>query len=106
MALDHAKPGEIVPVGGPAAGGRTTALVKTEGFEAVRLVVAAGANIAPHAVPGWLTLHCLDGEAVVEAAEDLTMRTGDWLYLEPGALHGVRGVKDSALLLTILFPAA
>lgn len=31
------------------------------------------------------------------------MKAGDWLYLEGGDTHRVKGLEDSALLLTILF---
>src|SRR5690606_19453914 len=33
----------------------------------------------------------------------IEMKAGDWLYLEGGDTHRVKGLEDSALLLTILF---
>lgn len=104
MALNHAEPGEVVNlrVGG-AAGSKTAALVKRDRFETVRLVVPAGVTIPTHQVGGFLTLYCLEGHAVLSAERDIDLKTGDWTYLDRGAPHAVRGVEDSALLLTILF---
>lgn len=105
MALNHAEPGEVVNLLQPSAerSGRTAAIVKRDRFETVRLVVAGGATIPSHKVDGFITLLCLKGHVVIEADEDIELRAGDWVYLERGAPHGVRGIEDSALLLTILF---
>ena len=105
MALPHAKPGEIVdlrPLGPALAAAGTTALVKSDRFEAVRLIVRAGATIPSHQVPGYLTLHCLEGRVALGPSET-ELGAGDWLYLERGTPHSVRGIEDSSLLLTILF---
>jgi quercetin dioxygenase-like cupin family protein len=106
MALKHAAPGEVVrlqPDGMDLTQRRAAALVKSDRFEAVRLVLPAGTTIAEHKVDGFFTLHCLEGRVVVEADRDLEMGRGDWLYLERSAPHAVRALEDSALLLTILF---
>ena len=106
MALKHAKPGEVVslqPLGSALGGAKTSALVKSDRFEAVRLVVPAGTVIPSHKVDGYLTLHCLEGWIVLGAGKDIELGAGDWIYLERGTAHSVRGVEDSSLLLTILF---
>lgn len=107
MAVPHAKPGEIVdlhPLGGGLKNARTTAIVKSETFEAVRLVVHAGANIAPHQVPGAIFLHCLEGRVLLGLTDStLELAAGQWVYLEGGVRHSVEGIEDSSLLLTILF---
>ena len=57
MAMHPAKPGEAVdlrPLGAELLNTGTTALVKTESFEAVRLIVKAGAEMPPHQVAGIL----------------------------------------------------
>jgi quercetin dioxygenase-like cupin family protein len=100
VALTHAEPGEVVAL---QSGAKTAALVKRDRFEAVRLVVPAGVTIPTHQVGGFLTLYCLEGHAVLVADRDIEMRPGDWVYLDRGAPHAVRGIEDSALLLTILF---
>ncbi|PWG01744.1 cupin domain-containing protein [Sphingosinicella humi] len=106
MALKHANPGEVVdlrPLGSGLKDAKTSALVKSDRFEAVRLIVPAGTTIPPHKVEGFLTLHCLEGRVVLGIGKDIELQAGDWIYLERGAAHSVRGLEDSSLLLTILF---
>jgi quercetin dioxygenase-like cupin family protein len=107
MAVYHAKAGEIVdlqPLGEALKDARTTAIVKSETFEAVRLVVHAGANIAPHQVPGPITLHCLEGRVLLGLTKStLELSAGQWIYLDGGERHSLKGLEDSSLLLTILF---
>ncbi len=105
MALHHARPGEIVdlrPLGAAACRAATSALVKSDRFEAIRLIVLAGATIPAHSTPGFVTLHCLEGAVSLDpvAAE---LRAGDWIFLDRGTPHAVTGLEDSSLLLTILF---
>ncbi len=104
MALHHARPGEVVQLTG--LGGETsTALVKTDQFEAIHLVVKAGSTLPPHRVAGQFTLHCLTGCVRLSLPDEdgVTLAAGDWLYLDRAEEHGVEGVEDSTLLLTILF---
>lgn len=107
MALNHAKPGEVVdlrPLGEELKSARTAAIVKSQFFEAVRLIVRAGKEIPPHQVPGNITLHCLEGRVVLGlATSTLELSAGEWVYLAGGEPHSVKGVEDSSLLLTILF---
>ena len=104
MALKHVTSGEVAHlavIDDPAA--RTRALARTSSFEAIHLVVRAGETLPVHKVDGSITLHCLEGHVAFEGGKSPDMRGGDWLYLEPGTPHAVRGIADSALLLTILF---
>lgn len=106
MALKHASSGDVVslrPLGPALEDTKTFALVKTDRFEAVRMIVLAGTVIPSHKVNGYVTLHCLEGRVVLEAGSDIELDAGDWVYLERGTEHSVRGVEDSSLLLTILF---
>jgi quercetin dioxygenase-like cupin family protein len=106
MALRHAIPGEVVhlhSMAGGAASGKTSALVKSDRFEAVRLVLPAGTSTASHRVEGYFTLFCIEGRAVLEAGGEIELRPGDWVYLDRGAPHAVRAIEDSVLLLHILF---
>jgi quercetin dioxygenase-like cupin family protein len=106
MAVHHAASGEIVdlqPLGHTLKDAKTTAIVKTRTFEAVRLIVHAGMNIAPHQVAGAITLHCLEGRIRLELIDSaLELSADQWIYLEGGARHAVTGIEDSSLLLTIL----
>lgn len=104
MAIHHCLSGEVSrlrAIDDPAA--RTVALAKTASFEAIHLVVRAGESIAPHRVAGSMTLYCIAGYVRIDGASPPDLRTGDWLFLDPGAQHAVRAIVDSALLLTILF---
>jgi len=104
MALHHACPAErihLASVADPDA--RTSALVKADAFEAVQLVLRAGEEISPHAVPGYATIHCVEGVVILRTDEDIRLNAGDWLYLDRGERHSVVGVQDSSLLVTILF---
>ena len=109
MALKHAQPGEAIdlrPLGESLAGARTSAIVRTSTFEAIRLIVPAGTEIPTHEVPGRIMLHCLEGHVEVGLPTGpVDLGTDNWLYLEGGKPHSVRGVEDSSLLLTILFDA-
>ena len=51
MAISHAQPGQVIdvrPFGPALAGARTTALVKTESLEVIRLVIPRGKEIPTH----------------------------------------------------------
>ncbi|MCC2601154.1 cupin domain-containing protein [Sphingopyxis yananensis] len=105
MALQHAKSGEVIHLGtlAPERGATgTAALVKSDRFEAIHLVVPAGSTIPPHHVAGYLTLHCLEGRVTL-GPSDIELVAGDWVYLERGDQHSVQGIEDARLLLTILF---
>ena len=110
MALHHAASGEVVnlePLGPGLREARTRALVKTDQFEAIRLVLKSGDELPPHAVSGQFTLHCLEGRVSVELTEtSLDLAANQWVYFDGGVPHGLRAVEDSSLLLTILLPAA
>ena len=105
MALHHAHPGEIVDLGPKGSGlgqAKTTAIIKTDHFEAVRLIVHAGSEIRQHKVPGEITLHCLEGH--VELGVDpipIVLKANEWVYLEGGVPHSIKAIMDSSLLLTI-----
>jgi quercetin dioxygenase-like cupin family protein len=106
MALSHAKPGEVVDLRplGPALGeAKTTALVKSKQFEAVRLVLPAGRHIPAHSVTGQITLLCLEGQVTLHAETDLELKAGEWVYLDRGSPHSLTAALDSSLLLTIHF---
>lgn len=106
MALKHVEPGQVVhlqPLGAALSMSKTSALVKSDRFEAVRLIVPAGTTIPSHKVEGFITLFCLEGRACLGADREIELRPGDWTYLERGTPHSVRAVEDAMLLLTILF---
>ena len=107
MALRHAKPGETVdlaPMGPSIKNARSSAIIKSAHFEAIRLIVTKGAEIPDHEVPGNITLHCLEGHVELGLeASSIALKANQWVYLDGGASHSVRGIEDSSLLLTIFF---
>lgn len=107
MALHHAQHGEVVHLSALGADGKhahTTALVKTDTFEAIHLLVHAGVAIPPHRVARQATLQCLRGSVrILLDGTPITLQSGDWMYLDRGEEHGIVGGEDAALLLTILF---
>ena len=105
MALHHAAAGEVVKlVSASDAEARTTAVVKTDSFEAIHLVVRADEHIPEHKVPGSVSLFCIEGVVIVGiGGGDRQMNAGEWLYLDRDEPHSVSGIEDASLILTILF---
>ncbi|WP_255210230.1 cupin domain-containing protein [Sphingobium cloacae] len=110
VALHHATSGEVIDLSLRPISAETehsTAIVKTDQFEAIRLVIPRGTDMPQHQVPGSITLHCLEGRVQLGLGETVAeLGAHQWVYLEGGAAHSVKGVEDSVLLLTILFPPA
>lgn len=106
MALHHAKPGEVVdlqPLGPKLKETKSAAIIKSDHFEAIRLIVHAGSEIPAHEVSGNITLHCLEGRVEIGLDEStIELKVDDWVYLDGGESHSVKGIEDSSLLLTIL----
>lgn len=108
MALHHLEAGEVArlsPLGKDLQNIRTYALVKTNCFEVVRLVIPAGTRIAEHLVDGPVTLHCLEGKFTLACkAGNITMEADDWVHLDPGEPHALEALEDTSVLVTIIFP--
>nr|WP_197446392.1 cupin domain-containing protein [Tautonia plasticadhaerens] len=106
MALDHAKPGEVIdvrPLGEALADARTTTLIKAERLEVLRLVLPAGKEIATHTAPGPITVHCLEGRvAFTVLGEERELGAGRMLHLGAGEPHSLRGIEDASLLVTLV----
>jgi mannose-6-phosphate isomerase class I len=105
MALHHLAPGEKFPLlSTTATGGRKTrALVKTDRFEVVQLVLNARDEISGHPVPGYTILQCIEGAVSLRTPEDVRLNIGEWLYLARAQKYSLSAIEDSSLLLTILF---
>lgn len=108
MAIPHAAPGMPVDLrsqGEALSESETTALVKNDEFQAIRLVIPAGHEVCNnHRVEGPITVHCLEGQIAFAADNDeRPVRAGQWLFLPGGVPHTIRGVEDSLVLLTVIF---
>ena len=105
MALRHAESGErldVRPFEQQISTQKTTALFKSVDLEVIRLVLLAGKALAPHKVPGEITIQCLEGRLVVQAdGEQNALDAGELLFLAGDVVHSVLAVSDSSALVTI-----
>ncbi|QDV14339.1 Cupin domain protein [Rosistilla oblonga] len=106
MAISHAKSGEIIdvgPLGDELSGTKTSALLKSDEMELLRLVLPAGKTIAEHKAPGEITVHCLEGRVqFTTLGATLELTAGRLLHLPAGEPHALHAVEDSSLLVTIV----
>jgi quercetin dioxygenase-like cupin family protein len=98
-------PVDLRPSGESLSEATTVPLVKEETFEAIRMVIRKGHEMRGHQVEGPITVYCLTGRIAFTArGQTHDLKPGHWLYLLGNEPHSLRGVEDSAMLLTILFP--
>jgi quercetin dioxygenase-like cupin family protein len=106
MALPHATSGQIIdirPLGDKLKQSLTTTLVKTDKLEIIRLVLPAGKEVPQHQVAGEITVQCLEGMVGFSVqGQTKVLQAGQLLYLSGTELHGLRGIEDSSVLVTIL----
>ena len=104
MALPHAESGQIIdisPLGSRLRGTVSTALLKAEDLEVMRLVLLAGKGIPPHKLSGELTIQCIEGVVEVSSDEARTLDAGKMLYLRGDEVHSLRALEDASVLVTI-----
>lgn len=110
MALTHAQSGEVIdvrPFGAALPRETTRTLVKTAALEIVRLVMRSGKVYQGHAVPGEITVQCLEGRCTLTAGKETrNLEPGRLIYLAGGVAHSLHALEDSSALLTILLAAA
>jgi quercetin dioxygenase-like cupin family protein len=108
MAIQHAKPGEVMdvrPLGSALASTQTKTLIRAEQVEVIRLIVPAGKQIEEHKAKGEIVVQCLEGRvAFTVFGKTQSLEAGTFLYLPKGEPHSVKGVENASLLLTILLP--
>jgi quercetin dioxygenase-like cupin family protein len=105
MAQAHAHSGEVVsvlPLGDRLSGFRTTAIIKADQLEVVRIVLPAGKTVREHRAPGEITVHCIEGRIEFTTATALhVLGAGDFIHLRPDEPHALHASVDSSALLTI-----
>lgn len=105
MAIPHASPGDVIdvrPLGAKLAGARSHALFKSEDLEVMRLVLQRGEQMPPHAVPGEITLLCIEGRIAFSCeAGEVALSAGEMVHSAGDEIHGLHALEDSSLLLTI-----
>lgn len=109
MAIPHAQPGDVIdvrPLGSALAAAKTATLFKADRLEVIRLVMAAGKELAEHKAPGEITVHCLEGRIAFTAlGQTQELTAGRMLYLRAGEPHSVRCLEDASFLLTLVRPS-
>lgn len=106
MALPHATSGQLIdirPLGTRISSSVSNALFKTPQLELMRLVLPCGKGMPEHAVPGAVTIQCLEGAIELHAHQSTqTLRAGELVYLAGGERHSLHALEDSSVLLTLL----
>jgi quercetin dioxygenase-like cupin family protein len=107
MAIPHADPGmpvDLRPLGEALAKTESTALVKNNDFEAIRLVLRKGKEVChEHEVGGMITLYCIEGRVALTVADAThELPAGRWTYLMRQTPHALRAIEDSSVLLTVM----
>jgi quercetin dioxygenase-like cupin family protein len=105
MAQAHADSGQLVsvlPLGERLRQSKTTAILKAEQLEIVRLVLMAGKGLVEHAAPGEISVQCIEGciDFTIPGAVR-RMHAGDLIHLQAGEPHALMAIEDSSALLTI-----
>jgi len=105
MSIQHARSGEVIQLtlGSALSSSKTTTLLKTADLELIRLILPAGKEIPSHKAPGEITVQCLEGRvAFIAEGKTQELTPGQLLYLDASLPHAVKGIEDSALLVTLL----
>jgi len=96
-----------LPLGQAVATEQSATLLKSDRLELIRLVIPAGKEIPPHRALGEITVQCIEGLVVFEHdGHELELHPGDLLHLCPQETHALKGIADSAVLVTRLRPRA
>ncbi|HZW11757.1 MAG TPA: cupin domain-containing protein [Noviherbaspirillum sp.] len=106
MALYHPISGELVdirPLGDKLVDTPSTALVRTDDFEVMRMILPAGKSVPQHHVPGEMTIQCLEGTVELQAHDKtVAMRAGDLVFLAGDIPHALYALENSAILVTMV----
>jgi quercetin dioxygenase-like cupin family protein len=108
MATPRALSGEAIdvrPFGAAIGEQKTTAILKSEQLELIRVVLQAGKSLPPHHVDGEITVLCLEGELdFCTDAGAIRMTAGSLVHLGRGEQHWLSARTDTSALLTICLP--
>lgn len=106
MSLPHAASGDLIklaPLGDQLENAVSTAFLKTDHLELMRLVLQAGKSMPEHWVEGEVTLQCLEGLFELEAhGKRQAVSPGQMVYLAARVPHALHARENSAVLMTVL----
>jgi quercetin dioxygenase-like cupin family protein len=89
-----------------ANGRNARTLAKYDDFRVVLTVLRARSSIPGHQTDGRLSIQTLRGHIQIRAeGRTFDLPAGSMLVLDRGVAHQVEAIEDSALLLTIAWPA-
>ena len=81
-------------------------LIKYDDFRVVLIALAAKTRMPEHKTEGRISVHVLSGHIQLRAlGRTFNLRAGGLLAIDRGVPHDVEAVEDSAVLLTIAWPA-
>lgn len=105
MAQTHARSGQVVsvlPLGDQLGVSKTTALLKAEQLEVIRVVLLAGKEMREHKTPGEITVQCIEGRIEFRTPGMVqVLAPGDFMHLARGEPHALRAITDASALVTI-----
>lgn len=108
MALQHATPGEIIdisPLGDKLPQAINTTLLRSEHLQVFRVVLQKGEKFHEHAVPGEITVQCLEGLIDFRVGADVQrLAPGQLIYLDGGQPHALTALENASVLVTIYRP--
>ena len=106
MSLPHAASGDLIgiaPLGEKLADAVSTAFLKTEHLELMRLVLPAGKSMPEHSVEGEVTLQCLEGAFELDAhGRKQTVLPNQLVYLAPRVPHALLATEPTSVLMTVM----
>lgn len=106
MSLHHATSGEkidIRPLGAKLPQTPSTALLRTDDLEVMRVVLSKGRSVPEHRVAGEITIQCIEGIVEVQAHDGVqVLSANEMLYLKGNVPYALNALADSSLLMTIL----
>ncbi|KIF82973.1 cupin domain-containing protein [Noviherbaspirillum autotrophicum] len=104
--LHHATSGELIdvrPLADKLPQSISTALLRTDNLEVMRLVLPADKSMPEHHVPGEITLLCLEGTVELQAHDKTqVLQQGQMIYLIGNVPYALRALEDSSVLMTML----
>ena len=93
MALPHARPLDVVdvrPLGAALDAQVSNSLLKSSSLQLMRVVLRRGESLPEHHVPGEITVHCLEGEALLSTpSRELALAAGQLVLLPGGEPQAV-----------------
>ena len=106
MSLHHAASGEVIdirPFGDKLPWAESIALIRTEEFEVMRLVLQHGKSIPEHHIPGDFSLQCLEGTVELQVGnQQVVLEPGSLVFVEGNTPYALRALDHSSLLMTMV----